>query len=250
MDPNQNPNYYNPNTPPNRNTNTPPPNWVFTPSPMNPFFDSNCYRPNFDSSPQGFYTFADYGSSPQPHGFTQLSQDEVVPETQAVTNAGPSTQPKQKRRHRRKQAADTEPVVGGSSRIEKWTTEEEFQLTKAWIDVSEDPIVGRNQKGPDFWSKIRNQFFQAMGRGEYRTNDMLSSKWRDMNLKVRKFNGIYSQKWQTRRSGQSDAMIEREAEEQYREEFNVPFSLQRIIEGVYAYSTCELEQKTCGCDDV
>ncbi|KAD5508903.1 hypothetical protein E3N88_16606 [Mikania micrantha] len=67
-----------------------------------------------------------------------------------------------------------------------------------------------------------------MGRGEYRTNDMLSSKWRDMNLKVRKFNGIYSQKWQTRRSGQSDAMIEREAEEQYREEFNVPFSLQRI----------------------
>ncbi|KAD5508482.1 hypothetical protein E3N88_16185 [Mikania micrantha] len=242
MDPNQNPNYYNPNTPPNRNTNTPPPNWVFTPSPMNPFFDSNCYRPNFDSSPQGFYTFADYGSSPQPHGFTQLSQDEVVPETQAVTNAGPSTQPKQKRRHRRKQAADTEPAVGGSSRIEKWTTEEEFQLTKAWIDVSEDPIVGRNQKGPDFWSKIRNQFFQAMGRGEYRTNDMLSSKWRDMNLKVRKFNGIYSQKWQTRRSGQSDAMIEREAEEQYREEFNVPFSLQRRL-GVavgFAVASCAI----------
>ncbi|KAD3068946.1 hypothetical protein E3N88_36826 [Mikania micrantha] len=229
MDPNQNPNYYNPNTPPNRNPNTPPPNWVFTPSPMNHFFDSNCYRPNFDSSPQGFYTFADYGSSPQPHGFSQLSQDEVVPETQPVTNAGPSTQPKQKRRHRRKQAADTEPAVGGSSRIEKWTTEEEFQLTKAWIDVSEDPIVGRNQKGPDFWSKIRNQFFQAMGRGEYRTNDMLSSKWRDMNLKVRKFNGIYSQKWQTRRSGQSDAMIEREAEEQYREEFNAHFSLQRSL---------------------
>ncbi|KAD6796500.1 hypothetical protein E3N88_07396 [Mikania micrantha] len=67
-----------------------------------------------------------------------------------------------------------------------------------------------------------------MGRGEYRTNDMLSSKWRDMNLKVRKFNEIYSQKWQTRRSGQSDAMIEREAEEQYREEFNAHFSLQRI----------------------
>ncbi|KAD2804290.1 hypothetical protein E3N88_37667 [Mikania micrantha] len=69
-----------------------------------------------------------------------------------------------------------------------------------------------------------------MGRGEYRTNDMLSSKWRDMNLKVRKFNGIYSQKWQTRRSGQSDAMIEREAEEQYREEFNAQFSLQRSWE--------------------
>ncbi|KAD4887936.1 hypothetical protein E3N88_20009 [Mikania micrantha] len=86
---------------------------------------------------------------------------------------------------------------------------------------------GRNQKGPDFWSKIRNQFFQAMGRGEYRTNDMLSSKWRDMNLKVRKFNGIYSQKWQTRRSGQSDAMIELESEDQYWEEFNAHFTLKR-----------------------
>ncbi|KAD4982369.1 hypothetical protein E3N88_19040 [Mikania micrantha] len=209
MDPNQNPNYYNPNTPPNRNPNMPPPNWVFSPSPINPFFDSNCYRLNFDSSPQqGFYTFADYGSSQQPHGFGQLSQDEVIPETQPTTNAGPSTQTKQRRRHRKKQAGDTEPAVGGSSRLEKWTTEEEFQLTKAWIDVSEDPIV-------------------AMGRGEYRTNDMLSSKWRDMNLKVRKFNGIYSQKWQTRRSGQSDAMIELESENQYREEFNAPFTLKR-----------------------
>ncbi|KAD4180065.1 hypothetical protein E3N88_28656 [Mikania micrantha] len=66
-----------------------------------------------------------------------------------------------------------------------------------------------------------------MGRGEYRTNDMLSSKWRDMNLKVRKFYGIYSQKWQTRRSGQSDAMIELESEDQYREEFNAPFTLKR-----------------------
>ncbi|KAD3642132.1 hypothetical protein E3N88_31356 [Mikania micrantha] len=162
MDPNQNPNYYNPNTPPNRNPNTPPPNWVFTPSPMNPFFDSNCYRPNFDSSPQGFYTFADYGSSPQPHGFTQLSQDEVVPETQPVTNAGPSTQPKQKRRHRRKQAADTEPAVGGSSRIEKWTTEEEFQLTKAWIDVSEDPMLVVTKKDRTFGVKSEINFFKPL----------------------------------------------------------------------------------------
>ncbi|KAD5803474.1 hypothetical protein E3N88_14834 [Mikania micrantha] len=71
-----------------------------------------------------------------------------------------------------------------------------------------------------------------MGREEYRTNDMLSSKWRDMNLKVRKFNEIYSQKWQTRRSGQSDAMIELEAEDQYREEFNAPFTLKRRDRGM------------------
>ncbi|KAL8263381.1 hypothetical protein R6Q59_024730 [Mikania micrantha] len=109
---------------------------------MNPFFDSNCYRLHFDSSPQqGFYTFADYGSSQQTHGFDQLSQDEVVPETQPPTNAGPSMQPKQRRRHKKKQVGDTEPAVAGSIRLEKWSSEEEFQLSKAWVDVSEDPIV-------------------------------------------------------------------------------------------------------------
>ncbi|KAL8214471.1 hypothetical protein R6Q57_003920 [Mikania cordata] len=51
-------------------------------------------------------------------------------------------QPKQRRRHRKKQVGDTEPAVGGSSHLEKWSPEEEFQLTKVWIDVSEDPIPG------------------------------------------------------------------------------------------------------------
>ncbi|KAL8239858.1 hypothetical protein R6Q59_016425 [Mikania micrantha] len=190
---------------------------------MNHFFDSNCYRPHFDSSPQqGFYTFAEYGSSQQTHLFAQLSQDEAVPETQPPTNVSPSTQPTQRRRHKKKQVGDTEPVVVGSTRLEKWSPEEEFQLSKAWVDVSEDSIVG-----PDFWSKIRSNFFQAMGRGEYRTNDMISRKWRDMNQKVKRFNGIYSQKWQTRRSGQSDAMIESESKDQYQEEFNAPFTLKR-----------------------
>ncbi|KAD7117624.1 hypothetical protein E3N88_04892 [Mikania micrantha] len=126
----------------NRNPNTPPPNWFFNPSPRNPFFYSNCYRPHFDSSQQqGFYTFAEYGSSQQTHWFAQLSQDEVVPETQPPTDAGPSTQPTQRRRHKKKQVGDTEPVVVAPNRLEKWSPEEEFLLSKAWVDVSEDTIV-------------------------------------------------------------------------------------------------------------
>ncbi|KAL8257355.1 hypothetical protein R6Q59_029396 [Mikania micrantha] len=145
---------------------------------MNPFFDSNCYRPHFESSPQqGFYIFAEYGLSQQTYEFAQLSQDEVIPETQPSTNAGPSTQPTQRRKHKKKkQVGDTELVVVAPTRPEKWTPEEEFALSKAWVDVSEDPIVGRNQKGSDFWNKVRSHFLQAMGRGEYRTNDMISNK--------------------------------------------------------------------------
>ncbi|KAL8210704.1 hypothetical protein R6Q57_005141 [Mikania cordata] len=121
------------------------------------------------------------------------------------------------RKHKKK-VGDTEPVVVAPTRPEKWTPEEEFALSKAWVDVSEDSIVGRNQKGPDFWSKVRSHFFQAMSRGEHRTNDMISSKWRDINRKVKRFNEIYSQKLQTRQSGQSDAMIESEAVDQFRQD--------------------------------
>ncbi|KAL8261687.1 hypothetical protein R6Q59_025736 [Mikania micrantha] len=92
------------------------------------------------------------------------------------------------------------------------------------------PIVGRNQKRSDFWSKVRRHFFQAMGRREYRINDMISSKWRDINRKVKRFNRIYSQKWQTRRSGESDAMIENEAADQFGQEFNTAFTHKRSWE--------------------
>ncbi|KAL8261315.1 hypothetical protein R6Q59_025364 [Mikania micrantha] len=67
-----------------------------------------------------------------------------------------------------------------------------------------------------------------MGRVEYRTNDIISSKWRDINRKVKRFNVIYSQKRQSRRSGQSDAMIESESEDQFRQEFNAPSRLNGV----------------------
>ncbi|KAL8204796.1 hypothetical protein R6Q57_010419 [Mikania cordata] len=121
---------------------------------------------------------------------------------------------------KRTQVGDTDPAVVCSTCLEKWSPDEEFQLSKVCVDVSEDPIVGRNQKGPDFWRKIQSKFFQTMGREKYRTNDMIYSKWRYMNQKKR----------QTRRSGQSDAMIENESEDQYQEEFNAPFTLKRSWE--------------------
>ncbi|KAL8237980.1 hypothetical protein R6Q59_019061 [Mikania micrantha] len=42
---------------------------------------------------------------------------------------------------KKKQVGDTEPVVVAPTRPEKWTPEEEFALSKVWVDVSEDPIV-------------------------------------------------------------------------------------------------------------
>ena len=50
----------------------------------------------------------------------------------------------------------------------------------------------------------------------FRNNDKISSKWRDLAKKVKKFNGIHSQKVQTWRSGMEDDDIMDEAMSQYR----------------------------------
>ncbi|KAL8199393.1 hypothetical protein R6Q57_012961 [Mikania cordata] len=39
------------------------------------------------------------------------------------------------------EVGNTEPVVAALTCLEKWSPEEEFQLSKAWVGVLEDPIV-------------------------------------------------------------------------------------------------------------
>ncbi|KAL8226645.1 hypothetical protein R6Q57_016477 [Mikania cordata] len=46
-----------------------------------------------------------------------------------------------------------------------------------------------------------------MGRGSYRTNDMLSGKWRDLQHKVAKFNGIWVQHHNNRKSGENEESV-------------------------------------------
>ncbi|KAL8250694.1 hypothetical protein R6Q59_034387 [Mikania micrantha] len=50
-----------------------------------------------------------------------------------------------------------------------------------------------------------------MGRGFYRTNGMISGKWRDLQRKVAKFNGIWVQHHNNRKSGENDESVMNEA---------------------------------------
>ncbi|KAL8249605.1 hypothetical protein R6Q59_006473 [Mikania micrantha] len=95
----------------------------------------------------------------------------MVPETQP--DAQPATL---RRKHRRKEVPEkiTKPS------ITRWSEVEEVALARAYIDVSEDSFVGNNQTSTEFWKHVRAQFFSAMGRDSYRTNDMIFGKWRDL----------------------------------------------------------------------
>ncbi|KAL8240680.1 hypothetical protein R6Q59_014035 [Mikania micrantha] len=46
-----------------------------------------------------------------------------------------------------------------------------------------------------------------MGHDSYRTNDMISGKWRDLERKVAKFEGIWIQQHNNRKNGENDEMV-------------------------------------------
>ncbi|GJR06895.1 hypothetical protein Tco_0529879 [Tanacetum coccineum] len=81
-------------------------------------------------------------------------------------------------------------------RVQKlWSQEEELLLAECFIQISEDPRVGSDQKNDTFWYKIRDAYNeQAAKKGlMIRTKNMLTGKWTPMNRDVGKFNSLYNE---------------------------------------------------------
>ncbi|GJX99909.1 hypothetical protein Tco_0356928 [Tanacetum coccineum] len=73
-----------------------------------------------------------------------------------------------------------------------WTQDEELLLAECFIQVSEDPKTGCDQKRDTFWYKIQNVYnTEAKKKGfTERTKNMLTGKWTPMNTSVLKFNQL------------------------------------------------------------
>ena len=46
---------------------------------------------------------------------------------------------------------------GGSRRAENYSQHEEIQVCRSWMHISQDPIVGAQQKKSKFWERIEDQ---------------------------------------------------------------------------------------------
>ena len=51
---------------------------------------------------------------------------------------------------------------GGSQRVENFSLHEELQLCRSWMHISQDPIVGAQQKKLKFCERIEDHFKSAM----------------------------------------------------------------------------------------
>ncbi|XP_022031997.1 uncharacterized protein LOC110933061 [Helianthus annuus] len=132
---------------------------------------------------------------PSPYGVAQPGgsqppQEQAEPEVDTVSETQPELDHETSKRGRRshKKKETDAPRRKGSYLV--WTKDEEYALARAWLNVSEDSeqTIKLLQH---FGSKFVSFFFNAMGKGEYRDNDSISSKWTDLNHKCHQFQEVY-----------------------------------------------------------
>ena len=73
-----------------------------------------------------------------------------------------------------------------------WTSEEDVALTKAWLYVSVDSIVGKDQTSETMWNRILNAWRDNMVEYDPTRNvNGLACRWASIQAEVNKFHGLY-----------------------------------------------------------
>jgi hypothetical protein len=83
-----------------------------------------------------------------------------------------------------------------------FSSEEECQLCRSFLHVSQDPIAGNGQRTGAFWDRLAKHYqeHKPMGRKD-RPSRNLETKWRVNKHDVAKFVGVYSHILKLQESG-------------------------------------------------
>ena len=106
-----------------------------------------------------------------------------------------------------------------------WFQEADLYLSQAWVQSSNDPIVGNYQEGKSFWQSIQEAYRKFSPTNEERSLQALQARWADINKNSTKFNGIYVQIKRVPRSGYNEEKYIQDALALYNDEEkeNFPF---------------------------
>ncbi|XP_057739835.1 glutathione S-transferase T3-like [Arachis stenosperma] len=120
--------------------------------------------------------------------------------------------------------------------IQHWHWKEDEMLISAWLNVSTDPVVGTDQKGETFWSRIHSycvEFCTDMTRGVV----ACKKRWYKINKAVAQFAGCYDQASRNIRSGSNADDIKELAYKIYSTNCGQKFTFERH------WNMLRLEQK-------
>ena len=88
-------------------------------------------------------------------------------------------------------AADQQAAAAAKAGRRNWSPSEDKALTQAWLDVSEDPIVGKDQKGQHCWAKVHQALGQNCGpRGSERDLNSCKNRFSVLKAACMKYQGI------------------------------------------------------------
>lgn len=88
----------------------------------------------------------------------------------------------------------------------EYSPAENLAICKAWIQVSEDPIAGKDQKGEKFFAKVFSFYLVNMEKEKLpvnkgRTACGVKNRWSKLNHDINMFNGHYGTSTSTEKSG-------------------------------------------------
>lgn len=112
------------------------------------------------------------------------------------------------------------PKMKGKATSQPWSMEEEIALARSWIDTSKDVATGNSQAAEHFWQQVTERFHRELGCDAYRSKHSLTTKYRDVNKLVTKFNELHHNLKTQHKNGQTDQNIFETALEKYRQENN------------------------------
>ena len=93
------------------------------------------------------------------------------------------------------------------SKGKNFSSDEERQLTRSMLSISQDPIGGNQQKHWTYWERIASHFNSACVSTEDRSLRSLETKWGQIKHDISEFIGIVSQVRRLHKSGILEADV-------------------------------------------
>ncbi|XP_042425909.1 glutathione S-transferase T3-like [Zingiber officinale] len=105
----------------------------------------------------------------------------------------------------------------GTRKRSSWTKVENEVLARSFVTISDDPIIGNDQKADAFWGRVASYYNENLPLGSNtRSANVIRSHWHNtIQKKVYQFNTNYNSVYSSYRSGHSDEDILRFAYEKY-----------------------------------
>ncbi|XP_020242975.1 glutathione S-transferase T3-like [Asparagus officinalis] len=95
-----------------------------------------------------------------------------------------------------------------SVRSTGYTVTEDVLLCQVFLDISQDPIIGRNQSRDAFWSRVEDRYNELRDQNsDVRTSRSIRSRMEIISNEVRKLNACLRQVENLNPSGASDEDI-------------------------------------------